>query len=508
MAETFEIDIDQIVIEKVDAFNLLIDSAWLSLTEEQKRRLRFRALNSRMITFDNADRRGLATIHRDVVKPGMTTDIVVELLGDNGVTVEQRASFSVGFGLSNDTTGMGGVYPTNTVKAKAITVPTIIAKENFTVALRADGTVWTWGKNDLSDRLGSANDQYQPVVFVPTQVRDNTDPTGFLTGVTQVAAGDRFVLALKQGEVKGDDGVIIHSGLVYGWGYNENGQLARNDTTDILLGDPNQGVPMAVLQKFNFESNVPVPIGLDQKEDERLGLYVNSVAKIAAEKDHAVAVMQDGSLYAWGLTADKRLGRDKMSKGKFLSGEWIPVNLVQDVALGEKHTAIVKKDGTVWVMGDNTRGQLGNGQDAAARVNSEILRKVVVDADTLEPLGGVVTMEAGDDFTIALDADNNIWIWGGYQGNDHIVASKLVDGNTFMRPIYRMAAQDHSVALLDVAGEVKANENMDLAQTLDWVSVSMGEAALLEQGANATDVLTGAIAASASDEHVLSLIHI
>ena len=181
----------------MDAFNLLIDSAWLSLTEEQKRRLRFRALNSRMITFDNDVRRGLATIHRDAVKPGMATDIVVELMNEAGTEVEQRASFTVGFGLNNDTTAMGGIYPTNAVKAKAITVPAIIAKENFTVALRSDGTVWTWGKNDESDRLGSANDQYQPVVFVPTQVRDNTDPTGFLTGVTQIAAGDRFVLALK-----------------------------------------------------------------------------------------------------------------------------------------------------------------------------------------------------------------------------------------------------------------------------------------------------------------------
>ena len=49
--------------------------------------------------------------------------------------------------------------------------------------------------------LGSGSDTAQAVIYAPTQVRDENDPTGFLTGVTQIAVGDHFMLALKETEV-------------------------------------------------------------------------------------------------------------------------------------------------------------------------------------------------------------------------------------------------------------------------------------------------------------------
>src|SRR5574341_786851 len=59
----------------------------------------------------------------------------------------------------------------------------IAAGFDFTVALKNDGTVWTWGWNDWGE-LGDGTNNYKSI---PVQVKDTNDPTGNLTGVTAVA---------------------------------------------------------------------------------------------------------------------------------------------------------------------------------------------------------------------------------------------------------------------------------------------------------------------------------
>ncbi len=77
------------------------------------------------------------------------------------------------------------------------------------LAVRADGTVWAWGWN-ANGQLGDGTTTDQPT---PVQVKDPSDPSGFLTDVIAVAAGERHSLALKA------------NGTVWAWGYGANGQL-------------------------------------------------------------------------------------------------------------------------------------------------------------------------------------------------------------------------------------------------------------------------------------------
>jgi alpha-tubulin suppressor-like RCC1 family protein len=60
------------------------------------------------------------------------------------------------------------------------------------LAVRADGTVWAWGWNDKG-QLGNGTTTDQPT---PVQVKDPSDPTGFLSGVIAVAAGEWVGLGL------------------------------------------------------------------------------------------------------------------------------------------------------------------------------------------------------------------------------------------------------------------------------------------------------------------------
>ncbi|MCZ6690632.1 MAG: hypothetical protein O7H41_13635 [Planctomycetota bacterium] len=72
-------------------------------------------------------------------------------------------------------------------------VTAVAAGLYHTAALLGDGTVRAWGDNldgQLGDGTGTASS-------TPVQVVDPSDPTGFLTGVTAVAAGAFHTVALR-----------------------------------------------------------------------------------------------------------------------------------------------------------------------------------------------------------------------------------------------------------------------------------------------------------------------
>jgi alpha-tubulin suppressor-like RCC1 family protein len=78
------------------------------------------------------------------------------------------------------------------------------------LALRSDGTVWDWGENQFGQFGNGTTADSQPT---PVQVRG-------LTGVTKIAAGGNFNLALRS------------DGTVWAWGYNQVGELGNGTTAD------------------------------------------------------------------------------------------------------------------------------------------------------------------------------------------------------------------------------------------------------------------------------------
>ena len=93
------------------------------------------------------------------------------------------------------------------------------------VALKADGTVWTWGNNDFG-QLGYG---------VVGGVHYRAQMVGTLTGISSVAAGGSRTFAVKT------DGAA--SGSVWAWGNNGNdGYLGDGSATD-------RSVPVRVLER-------------------------------------------------------------------------------------------------------------------------------------------------------------------------------------------------------------------------------------------------------------------
>ncbi|MEP7706812.1 hypothetical protein ABKW31_22680, partial [Paraglaciecola sp. 25GB23A] len=181
----------------------------------------------------------------------------------------------------------------------------VAAGRTHTIAIKTDGTLWAWGSNSLGQLgLGSANNGSY---ISPTRV-------GVDTSWTQIVAGDSFTLAIKsdgslwswgannsgklghgtlenkttpvQVGVKkdwrtvkaGDNHVIAikFDGTLWAWGLNSTGQLGTSDTLDRL--EP---------YRINDETNW---------------------AYVSAGSSYSFAIKMDGTRWGWGWDMRGSLG--------------------------------------------------------------------------------------------------------------------------------------------------------------------------------------------------------
>lgn len=244
--------------------------------------------------------------------------------------------------------GLSGTKQASATQA----MPVVIGGYYHSLALKPDGTVWAWGKNDC----GQLGDGTTINKSIPVQVQN-------LFGVVAIAAGDYHSLAVKS------------DGTVWAWGKNDCGQLG-DDTT--------------------INRSTPVQV----KGPDGSG-YLTGVVAVAVGSNYSLALKSDGTVWAWGSNISGQLG-----DGTFSSGRYTPVqvqNLSDVVAIAAKggHSLALKSDGTVWAWGVNGNGELGNGTTQGSTVPLKVLN-----------LDGVVSIAAGYQHSLALKSDGTIWAWG------------------------------------------------------------------------------------------------
>ena len=176
-----------------------------------------------------------------------------------------------------------------------------------TVAIKTDGTLWTWGAGTLG-QLG------------------NFSSTNRSTPVTTFAGGTDW----KQVSSSNHTAAIKTDGSLWTWGRNNSGQLGTNDIA-------NRNTPVTTFAGGN-----------DWKQVSTGYLYT-------------AAIKTDGSLWTWGSNSDGQLGINNTTTRStpvttFAGGNnWKFVS-----ASADYHTAATKTDGTLWTWGKNASGQLGD----------------------------------------------------------------------------------------------------------------------------------------------------
>jgi alpha-tubulin suppressor-like RCC1 family protein len=305
-------------------------------------------------------------------------------LGD-GTTVLRMAPVNVGGGLDD--------------------VIAIAAGSMHTLALKADGTVWSWGYNTGYGILGAGiTDNYRSS---PVQVLEAGGP---LTGVVAIAAAQHHSLALKS------------DSTVWAWGLGYYGSLGLGNQTDQLRA-------------------VQVP-----------GLA--GVTAIAAGGWHSLALQTNGAptgfLWAWGFNASGQLADGTTST------RYSPILAAEQFALagcGVQQTLIRKADGSLWGAGANDLGQLGNGTTLSPQLTF---------APALGGFTGVTKLTASSEHTLVLTDAGEAWATGynnaGQLGDGTVVnkttptqvllLEDLVDASAgaFSHSIY-FSTQPHSIAL-------------------------------------------------------------
>jgi alpha-tubulin suppressor-like RCC1 family protein len=227
----------------------------------------------------------------------------------------------------------------------------------------ANGNVHAWGRGSEGQLGNNSTSQSN----VPVQ----TSLYGSLVGKTAVAvaAGQYHSVALDS------------LGQVHTWGYNNVGQLGRNNTTN---------------------SNVPVNIsGFGS-------LSGKSIVQVRAGSTHCVALDASGGVHAWGREygAGTQTPIPVSVSGGSLSG--MSVSFVQ---AGETFNVALAEDGTVHAWGNGTSGQLGTGATNAS------LSPVEISGGSLagRKVKGLASLSSRSTHALVIDETNAVHAWGSNQ---------------------------------------------------------------------------------------------
>jgi alpha-tubulin suppressor-like RCC1 family protein len=227
-----------------------------------------------------------------------------------------------------------------------------------------NGTLWAWGNNDWG-KLGLGNG---PPRSLPTPVVWSGVP------LAEAAGGSHSLAAVLGGGLQS-------------WGANDRGQL----------GDPAAGSVRVQ----------PGPAG---------SFAAGTVLGAAAGQVHSLAVLTDGTVYAWGGGSDGQLGDGSLTYSRYSPAAVTAATGIASVAAASYQSFAVTASGDVLAWGYNNNGQLGNG--TTTRATSPV---------SVVGLSGAVSVAAGYSHTLAVTSSGQAYAWGGNW------TGQLGDGTTNQR---------------------------------------------------------------------------
>jgi len=259
-----------------------------------------------------------------------------------------------------------------------------------TAAIKTDGTLWSWGFNAFG-QLGN------------NAITNVSSPVQTVSGGTNW----RFVSCKFY-----DTAAIKTDGTLWLWGYNAYGGLGDNTTT-------NKSSPIQTVSG-----------GTDWKS-------------VASGHGSMACIKTDGTLWTWGSNSIGQLGdnttTNKSSPVQTVAGgtSW------KSVAAGSGIVASIKTDGTLWTWGLNGNGQLGDN----TRTNRSSPVQTVSAGTNWRSVACAANMIQ------SIKTDGTLWLWGrGTSGElgDNSITSKsspvqTVSGGTNWKLV--AGGQYHSAAI-------------------------------------------------------------
>ncbi len=129
----------------------------------------------------------------------------------------------------------------------------------------------------------------------------------------------------------------------------------------------------------------------------------NKFVQVSIGHHHALAVAEDGTLWAWGYNEQGQVGNGATTH------QTRPVQIGTDqdwkqVRAGGYHSMAVKTNGTLWAWGSNEDGQLGLGHTTSQN------RPVQVGTDTDWDWSRLCASGGGN--SLGIKTNGSLWFWG------------------------------------------------------------------------------------------------
>jgi len=381
------------------------------------------------------------SVTRTVTVSNTGNDALV--FGANAIAISgtNTSSFSVSGACVNATVAAGSACTVDVVfrstahgaRTAALQLTDAAVDSPQTLSLQANGTypaaanpVWSWGSNGYG-QLGADNTTIYNRL-IPDQVAG-------ITNVVSLAAGSNHSV------------VVTSDGMVYGWGYNGNGQLGNNSV-----------------------GNSSAPVQVVNPDDKSLPF--TGVAAVAAGSNHTLALMKNGTVYAWGSNNYGQLGNNSTTESHSPVQVVLPTDLVTQttpltdvvaIAAGGNFSLALTKSGTVYAWGYSGTGALGSGvvSYSCSYYGSyygcnytATPVPVVSPTDPTRPMTGVAAIAAGGNHSLFLTKGGMVYATG-YNDSGQLGAGDNVNSSSPVTvtslnavPIKAIAAgASHSLAL-------------------------------------------------------------
>ena len=271
----------------------------------------------------------------------------------------------------------------------------IVAGSRHVLALRKDGTVWSWGNNEKG-QLGYKEDGHiEPNYYRAFQKKPKQIPD--LKNIVSIAAGSNYSLALdKEGRVWGwgsklyvfsqdlnfkqptpklitqdvnavkvigkapsDFGLLLKTGNVKLWRKGVLFEPVIDNVVDVAMNYSNTYFLLSTGRVYALGTNYSGELGQRHKEEFKHPLLIKQIGHII-KIDTYSALDDKGRVWQWGREAG-------MSIDKIFSGTNGYVQYYPKVMLSNKNirdisccTAALAEDGTVWFWGDDSAGRRGD----------------------------------------------------------------------------------------------------------------------------------------------------
>lgn len=296
-------------------------------------------------------------------------------------------------------------------------VVSVVARSSFSMALKADGTVWAWG-----DASHGRTGPYGTSSNVPVQVRG-------LSGIVGIDAGWGYTAY-----------AIDFNGRVYAWGRNTYGELGTGSATPASVTAPQLVAGLSgIVDLRAADTSVIALNGAGQvsqwaasDQPAAIAVVPGVLGAVAIGADGInnpnanFAVLNSGAVMSWGdNSAVTRCGQSRQSGVSVIPPATLTgfTGIVSVSSGPDGEDVMLDGAGQAWTCGGGSSGQQGDGTTSGTSTDVKV--------GPLRVTQGIpfVNVAMGRS-AAAIGNDGSVWTWGptgfGVQGDGNFATSSPI----------------------------------------------------------------------------------